>query len=113
MAVLEALSDGAVEADPDVVIRLPGAMEPTVRALRSGVLHEVQKADHRYDVSFTEVRQCCGVLSMVAARDASWRVGVERLNGRPRDVADDGRGGQWCLVLEEVQVSVVLRVRGV
>src|SRR5437879_841247 len=113
MAVLEALGDGAVEADPDVVIGLPGAMEPTVRALRPGVLHEVEIADYSHDVSFTKIREWRGVLSMIAARDASRRVGVEGLNGHPRDVATDGRRGRWCLVLEEVQIGVVLRVRGV
>src|SRR5437660_8546435 len=77
MAVLEALGDGAVEADTDVVIRLPGAMEPTVRAFRTGVLHEVEIADHGHDISFTEVRQWDGVLGVVTARDASRRVGVE------------------------------------
>ena len=113
MAVLETLGDGAVEADPDVVIRLPWAMKPTVRALRPGVLHEVKIADHSHDVSFTNVREWRGVLGVVTLRDACRRVAVEGLNRRPYDVSADRRGGRWCLVLEEVQIGVVLRVRGV
>ena len=45
MAVLKAQGDGAIEADPDVEVRLICSRQPTVGALGSRLLNEVEIAD--------------------------------------------------------------------
>ena len=60
VAVLETLGDGAVEADPDMEVRFICSRQPTVRALGSGLLNEVEIADQADDVALSdeEATQC-------------------------------------------------------
>src|SRR2546426_10853253 len=104
MAVLKALGDATVEADSDVEVRFICSRQPTVCALGSGLLNEVEITDQSDDVALSDARagKRRGIGGVVVAGDARWGVGVECLNRRLSDVPADPRARRWRLVLREI-----------